>query len=222
MFRLGILRKQGPFFCSSLQIRMLFFGVIPVNLEVVMKDTGNRFRASARNLKNIRSLTVLAMLGALSVIIGYLSSQIGNFIKITFTFLPHDTAAYLFGPVAASVLGAVMDILNYIVKPTGPFFPGFTISAVVSGLIVGCGLYRRPLSIVRICIVLAVNTLLVNIVLNTLWLSMLYGQAFQVLLAARIVKEVIMYPIQVVLLYLLLKSLERAGISGLVAGAGKR
>lgn len=177
-----------------------------------MKDTGTRFKSSAKMLKNTQALTAIAMLGALSVILGYFSFQIGNFLKVTFAFVPQDAAAFLFGPVAAPIMGAVMDILNYMIKPTGPFFPGFTISAAATGLIVGLGLYKRPLSVKRTAITLLINAVLVNVLLNTLWLAILYGQAFKVLLPVRIVKEAIMWPIQTVLLFALLKVVDRVGI----------
>ncbi|MCI2146455.1 MAG: folate family ECF transporter S component [Clostridiales bacterium] len=179
-----------------------------------MKDTGNRFQASARMLRNTHALTAIAMLGALSIILGYFSFQIGNVLKISFAFLPQEAAAFLFGPVATPIMGAVMDIINYLIKPTGPFFPGFTISAALTGLIAGLGLFRRPLSVKRTAVTLFINMVLVNVVLNTLWLSILYGQAYKVILPMRIVKELIMWPIQTALLFAMLKAVDRIGILG--------
>jgi ECF transporter S component (folate family) len=161
------------------------------------------------------------MLGALSIVFGYFSVQIGDFIKITFTSLPNDIAAYLFGPFVAPVLGAAMDIINYIMKPTGPFFPGFTISAAVQGIIVGVGLYKKPLSAKRIFITLLISMLVVDMCLNTLWLSILYGQAFLVLFPARAVKNLIMWPILSGALYLIAKALQKAGVSGFTS-SGRR
>ena len=111
-------------------------------------------------------------------------------------------------------MGAVMDIINYLIKPTGPFFPGFTISAALTGLIAGLGLFRRPLSVKRTAVTLFINMVLVNVVLNTLWLSILYGQAYKVILPMRIVKEMIMWPIQTALLFAMLKAVDRIGILG--------
>lgn len=177
-----------------------------------MKDTGNRFKASAGMLRNTHALTAIAMLGALSIILGYLSFQIGNFLKISFAFLPQEAAAFLFGPVATPIMGAVMDIVNYLIKPTGPFFPGFTISTALTGLIAGIGLFRRPLSLKRTAVTLFINMVIVNIILNTLWLSVLYGQAYKVILPMRIVKELIMWPVQTALLFAMLKAVDRVGI----------
>ncbi len=186
--------------------------------EVKMNDTGNRFQASARMLKNTNALTAIAVLGALSIILGYFSIQAGNFLKISFAFLPQEAAAFLFGPVAAPIMGVVMDIVNYLIRPTGPFFPGFTLSAAMTGLIVGIGLFRRPLSVKRTAVTLFVNMVIVNILLNTLWLAILYGQAYQVILPLRIVKELIMWPIQTALLFAMLKAVDRIGILSRLQG----
>ena len=72
-----------------------------------MKEKGI-FHSSARSLRDIRTLTTCAMLGAVSIILGYFTIQIGDFLKITFTSVPVSVCAYLFGPVAAPVLGASM------------------------------------------------------------------------------------------------------------------
>ena len=176
-----------------------------------MKEKGI-FRSSARSLRDIRTLTTCAMLGAVSIILGYFTIQIGDFLKITFTSVPVSVCAYLFGPVEAPVLGASMDIINYMMKPTGAFFPGFTLSAAVQGLIMGALLYRKPLSLKRTLVATLIVMLLVDMVMNTLWLTILYGQAFYVIFPARALKNIIMWPIQTAVLFAVLKGLERAGI----------
>ncbi len=44
---------------------------------------------------------------------------------------------YFFGPVVGAVIGALIDVVGYFVHPTGPFFPGFTISNALIGTIYG-------------------------------------------------------------------------------------
>ena len=66
---------------------------------------------------------------------------------------------------------------------------------MLAGLIYGCLLYHKPLSIKRIVIAEFLVKLIVNCGLNTLWISMLYGKAFFVLLPMRLLKNVIMLPI---------------------------
>ena len=40
----------------------------------------------------------------------------------------------MFGPVMGFMCGGLGDIIQYIIKPTGPYFPGWTLSAALLGL----------------------------------------------------------------------------------------
>ena len=60
--------------------------------------------------------------------------------------------------------------------------------------------------------------LICNVLLNTLWLSMLYGQAFAVLLPARLMKNLIMWPVDSMIFYTIAKTFETAGIFRMIRG----
>ncbi len=144
-------------------------------------------RLSVKALASLRSQLALAMLLALSVVLSYFGGfYLTQDNKIATSFLAMALAGYLYGPVPAALVGALTDLIQYILRPAGPFFPGYMISGVVNGFLYGFCLYRRegrglmagiPVS------KLLVNVL-VNIGLNTLWLHLLYGTPYLVLLAA--------------------------------------
>lgn len=151
----------------------------------------------------------MAMLLALAVVLGfYATIQIGDFLRIGFAFIPNELTGMLFGPVAGGFMGAIADIAKYAVKPIGAFFPGFTISGLLAGLIYGVVLYKKPVSLKRIIVANTLVTVFVNLLLNTYWLTILYGNAFAVLLPARIIKEAILLPIDIVLFLQLPECLE--------------
>ena len=100
-----------------------------------MKKMKELFLSSSKEMKNLKCITLLSMLGAVSIILGYLTFMPSQSIKVTFNFLPNEFVYYLFGPVTGAFFGAAMDILTYILRPTGPFFYGFTISAILNGLL---------------------------------------------------------------------------------------
>lgn len=58
-------------------------------------------------------------------------------LRINFTTVPIVMSGMLFGPVAGAVTGTISDILCYIIKPGGPYFPGFTLSSALTGWIPG-------------------------------------------------------------------------------------
>lgn len=168
------------------------------------------FMNSWRELKNKKSLVTTAMLLAVAVVLGFFSVQVTDFIKIGFANMANELTAMLFGPVVGSLMAGAADILKYVIRPTGPFFPGFTISAFAGGLIYGIVLYKRPVSLKRIFLAQMLVTVGVNLFLNTYWLSAMYGNAFTVLLPVRAMKELVMVPIETLLFYTVAMALKKA------------
>ena len=135
------------------------------------------------------------MFAAISVVLGYFTLVLGDYLKIGFSTIANQFVYYLFGPVAGGLFGGALDILKYIIRPTGAFFPGFTISAMVGGVLYGCFLYKRPISFWRVLAAELTVSIICNMLLGTLWLSMLYGKAFMALLPMRVFKNIMMWPV---------------------------
>ena len=149
--------------------------------------------------KAILRLTISAMLLALSVILGFFKIPLSQFSEIRLQFLPVAAEGIIFGPLYGGILGGLSDILCYLVRPTGAFFPGFTISAIVQGMIYGIILHKNR-SLKFILLALALDTTIVSLILNPVWLMMLYGNSFVVVFSARILKVIIMFPVNALLL----------------------
>ena len=162
-------------------------------------------KESSKELGKIHNLAISAMLAAMNTVIGFFTITIGEFIKIGFSFLTIGIAGMLYGPVIAGILGGTCDILNYLIKPTGPFFPGFTLSSILSGFIYGLYLYKKPVSIQRVFFAKLTVVFFVDLILTTTWLSILYGKAFLILLPMRLLKAILMLPIDTGILYIVLK-----------------
>ena len=153
------------------------------------------FTCSFRRLKEVRTVTVCAMLGAIAIVLGSLSIDLGPSVRI-----------------------GALDILKYMIKPVGGFFPGFTLVAMLAGVIYGSFYYRKPLSLGRVFAAHLVVSLVCNVLLNTLCLSLLYGKAFMVLLPPRVIKNLIMWPIDSLIFFHIAKLLEAAGIFRFLGG----
>ncbi len=174
------------------------------------------------NLRNTKVLTAAALLTAIGIIAGFFKIPITNLIEIRFSSIPIAAAGALFGPGIAAIVGILTDIGGFIVKPTGPYFPGFTISSAVSGLIYGIMLHRKDNSqsaystksfIIRIIAAELINAVVVSLLLNSLWLSILYGKGFIASITARALKTFIMIPVNVILLTAILKPVSRFSIN---------
>ena len=149
---------------------------------------------------------------AISVVLGYFTLVLGDYIKIGFSGIAAQFVYYLFGPVVGGVFGGALDLLKYLIKPTGAFFPGFTLGAMVAGVLYGCILYKRPLTIRRVLVAELTVAIICNMLLGTLWLSMLYGKGFLVLLPMRVFKNLVMWPVNSILFYSVGKALETSGV----------
>lgn len=169
------------------------------------------FNDSCRELKSVRTITTMAMLAAIAVILGMFSIEIGQFIRIGFSSIPNGVASYLFGPVAGGIFAGVLDILKFILKPTGAYFPPLTLVTVLAGVLYGCMYYKKPITIWRVLAAKFLVMLVCNVVLNTWCLSVLYGKGFLVLVGPRIIKNLLMWPIDSVIFFTITKALERIG-----------
>lgn len=176
-----------------------------------MKNLINSIKSSAKELSSTVTLTVTAMLTALNVILHSVTTiVINNFLQIRFSYLAVASIGFLYGPVVGGLAGALGDIIKYVVRPTGAFFPGFTLNEFIAGFLFGAILYKKPITIKRAFFAKFSVMVTVNLILTPLWLSMMYGKAFMVIMAGRIIKELIMLPIETALLYLCIKAVTKA------------
>ena len=68
-----------------------------------MKKFVALFTDSYRELKSVRTITTMAMLAAIAIILGMFSIEYGNFIRIGFSSIPNGIIAYLFGPTVGGI-----------------------------------------------------------------------------------------------------------------------
>ncbi|MFR8535535.1 MAG: folate family ECF transporter S component [Lacrimispora saccharolytica] len=173
----------------------------------------NMFLSSSQELKKVPVLAVCAMFAALALILNSVASiSIGPYIKIGFSAIPNQLVDYLFGPVTGSLFAGILDIVKYVMKPDGAFFFGFTFNAMLAAFIYGCFYYKKKLTLRRVLLAKLIVVLVVNVLLSTLWLDMLYGKGFLVLLPARAVKNLIMWPIDSVIFFALTRLIEQTGV----------
>ena len=166
--------------------------------------------------KNSNAQTVLismvftALLMALYVVLSqFLSIRVGSFLKIGFAFFPAAVAARLFGPAGGIAVYALGDMVGGILFPTGgAYYPGFTLTYVLMGLVYGLFLFRKS-SVLRVVLAAGLNMGLFSFLLNSFWLSRLYGTEFTALLATRWPQSLGMFVVQVIILSLVLERLCR-------------
>lgn len=164
-----------------------------------------------KKLRDTKTLTVAAMLTAIGIVLGFFKLPINQLIEIRFGSLPICMAGMMFGPAVGGVVGGLVDIGGYLVKPTGPFFPGFTLSSIVGGIIFGVILHKKKITFLRVLVAQSVYTLIVGVIMNSYWLNLLYLKSgYVAVILTRLPKELIMIPIYSVLMFGLIKACDRA------------
>ena len=176
-----------------------------------MKRLATLYTQSSQEIRQPRTIATCAMLAAVAIVLGYFSIELGSSLRIGFSSIPNRLVDYLFGPVVGAYFGGLLDIIKYIIKPTGTFFPGVTFNAMLAGLSCGSILYGRKLTLWRVFLAKFLVIMICNVFFNTLWISILYGKAFMVLLPVRLFKNLVMWPIDSVILFMVGSFLERAG-----------
>lgn len=200
-------------------------------------------------------------------------------LRINFASIPLMLSGIVLGPAAGLISGAAADIINFIVKPGGPFFPGFTLVSALSGFIPGLiykylkkdfnynilntlfisllsvgfvsvfifnGLLKfengilydgkalSPVYIIgffalvaiyllipvkiksnnsdynmnKIVFTVSVTQLITSILLNTYFLSVLYGKGFIIFLPARILTNFFMIPLYSIIIAAILNAVK--------------
>lgn len=155
---------------------------------------------------NVRKLVEISLLIALEVILTRFCSINTPILRIGFGFLPVAIIGMMHGPLSAGVAYAVGDILGMMIFPsTGGYFPGFTLTAFLTGVTYGLVLYKKPKTWGRIILAVAIVCLGINLCLDTVWLHILMGQGYLALLPTRIIKVAVMIPIQTIIIALVWK-----------------
>ncbi|MBE5796041.1 MAG: folate family ECF transporter S component [Clostridiales bacterium] len=146
---------------------------------------------------SIQTITFAAMLVALEIVLGNLLQipLLGK--QYSLWLLPIVAAGALMGPIPAALVGGLGDFIGAHLFPAGAYFPGFTLTNVLVGLVCGLVLHRRKASILRVVLAVA-GSLLIAWLLNSSWLSMLgyvSGRGFLMWVTVRAPN----YPIELVL-----------------------
>ena len=175
---------------------------------------------SYHEFKHVKTVTVCAMFGALSIVLSHVASiTITPSLKIGFGALPNELVDFLFGPVVGALFGGGMDVLKYILKPVGGFIPGLTFNAMLAAFIYGLFLYQNKVSFWRMLAAKLIVAILCNAVLGTYWLVPVIGKGFWVLFPTRLVKNLIQWPFDTLVFFIIARALEKAKVFELIRRA---
>lgn len=172
---------------------------------------------SQRTENPLRRLTWAALLVAIDIIAArflYFYTP-GNIDRISLQFIPNALSGLLFGPAWGALTCVAGDMLGMFINPSGMSFnPLITLSAGVRGVLYGLLLYKKDASFRRVLLAVGMVTLVVDLGLNPVWLSIMYGKAWLVVLWAKIPVRLLTVPAYAGVLFAVVRGLANAGIPG--------
>jgi ECF transporter S component (folate family) len=94
-------------------------------------------------------------------------------VRVGLQFLVFALAGWTIGPAWAMGSAMAADLVGVLINPTGTgtFFPGYTLTAGMSGLMYGLILHRRAPKLWRAGAAAAVHMLVIALPLTSLWVS---------------------------------------------------
>lgn len=149
----------------------------------------------------------MAVLIALDIVLTGPLAISTQFLRVSFSFVTHSIIGVLFGPIGAGASMFVADVVRANIFPAGPFFIGFSLSAIVVGVMYGLFYYKKEITWQRVTFATIVITLTDSLFLTPIWLSIMYDVPFWSLMPVRFGKALIMIPIQIMISHFILTRL---------------
>jgi ECF transporter S component (folate family) len=173
-----------------------------------------------KNTAHIKQLVLSSMLIALSIILTrVLSIQLLPTVRYSFGKIPIFIAGILLGPVWGGLVGALSDIIGYMLNPMGPYFFGFSLSAALAGILPPLLLRsskRKPLDYKwnNFLFAIGISDCITGLFLKSIWtyLYLLYflnKESVKLSLLANIPQFIILLPLNVIIISLLYPQLKR-------------
>ena len=147
---------------------------------------------------NTRKLSIMAILLAVNVVVSFFYIPVGVNLRIYFTFLITMMIAANYPLPMALLYAFTEDLVSFFVYPTGPFFAGYTLTAVLSMAIYWLFLHKK-VDWKRVLAAKASVNILINILLGSLWSYLLYGRGYLYYLGRSLVKNLVLIPVEVLL-----------------------
>lgn len=160
-------------------------------------------------MTDIRKIATLALFMAINIVLNALYIPVTDSLRITFSFTVMMFVAMMYDFKTVIIYAFIEDILAFIVYPSGAFFFGYTFGAMVSMAIYSLCLYKKD-ALKNIILARTLVTLINNILLNSIWNTILLQKGFVYYIMLSIPKNLLMLPLEILIfiaLYRLLKPL---------------
>lgn len=165
------------------------------------------WRTAAAEYKSVRTLCIAALFVALHTVLSMFYIPISQSLQIQFTFIADVICGIICGPLVGILCGIAADLISFMMHPEWGFFPGYTLTCLLTFVVYGLYLYRRRLSVLRVLLARLTVNLFINVGLGCVWSAMLYGKGYYYYFATSIIKNLAMLPVEVIVMCVVLRLL---------------
>ena len=128
--------------------------------------------------------------------------------KIGFAFIPLSVIGMMYGPLYGGIAGALCDFIGAILFPIGAYFPGYTLTAALSGATYGFFLRNGGAkSWVKVTVASVIINIVYHLGINTYWTTLFTGKGYLALLPTRVFSNVVLLPVEIIVIMIMYKLL---------------
>ncbi|MFS8501917.1 MAG: folate family ECF transporter S component [Caldicoprobacter sp.] len=167
------------------------------------------------------SMRVIVLSGLLIALNIVLTSFLAIPGVISFGGFPIIFGGIVLGPVAGGIIGAIGDVLSFIVRPSGTFMPHFTLTSALTGIIPGIMVrllkvdFERP-SLWKVLASILLGQTITSVIMVPYFRNILFGHPLWLTMTKAASRQLLNIPLYSVVITILLRVLSRAGIIDLV------
>ena len=170
---------------------------------------------AAKNFSDLRMIVFAALIIAMRVAVKFFQIPLASGLNLTLDCYVNSLGSLCYGPLVGLAVGAVSDTLGCIIHPTGAYFLPFILVEMSSSFIFGLFLWRRRLTPGRVLLSKFTVNLICNILLTSIFVKWSFyffgdvagGQAYSVINLVRIAKNLVLFPLEAVLITVILGAL---------------
>lgn len=163
-----------------------------------------------RENSKLKQIIIIAMLIAIEMILTRFFCIQTASLRISLGFIPMALCGILYGPLWAGAAYAASDFIGASLLSAFAPFPGLTLSAFLTGLCWGFFLHKkeipisdRTISLKETVIPVIIVGIIINLGLDTFWLTLIHHAGIVAMLPERLLKVCITMPLQLILVPLI-------------------
>ena len=157
----------------------------------------------------VRGVVLAGVFTALTILFTRVFAIQTPLVHFGFGFLSLGIYAAIAGPWRAAAVAVLADFVGVNLLGTGAYFPGFSVSAAVTGALYGLAFHQKKITLPRVAVTFFLVAVLVGVLLNTFWLTLLMEKGAIPILLARVPKIFLCYPFEVALFLAACRATER-------------